>query len=852
MKHLAQSCGDRDSVLECGNPLPLCARQATTKSARGLAHSKTWRRFGRSLVNYVCSQALITVALVCGCLAQQSIRAADAMDMRGQEILTHFAEANRSWLIAPPSSVLNYRYVLQRLALTTSYAPEQTIGLKPGQHASVTIVCPGADANSVHGLEMNERTTTPFFFTPTEISHQLAMTTLNHTNASPVSRKTLLIGGRSYTTPSTPAEMGPRVTRPSANRAGSQSFRPAPWLALLFAPFLLTSAFAVAPPLQAEVTNVSVNGHMNDSQARLVIEAHLKGLQEQPAQPIFATVLEDSIHASLEKLSQSFRLQIDVVQGAPKEIALVLSGDGEIRQVTGDGLKDWSIRRAAGGVRYLVLHPQMVEPRRTNFLLAVTAETKVPDLPTTVTPLTLQSTQPELFHGYLRVVSDPAVDVQVVRPESVVPIEWQFLPESMRTVPKETAPEPLAFRFYGSGYSLPLRVSAADPEARRVVLRNFKLVGDLQAVRSLFTLTATADVKNPQGGSLNLLCGGVALTDVQQGPGWRLKLDHGQFVLVFDQAGTFPVRLEFNAVVRSSNDWNSIDFRTAPSALMPVVFEGLGADTQFQFAEAAKPERTGSNFVSYLPPDGSVKLSWKEARPEAEGKLFYAAEELAQIAVGPGLMRQTALLNFKVMQGELNRVALRLRGDGEVTRVQGDQILAWSVKPIPNAADRQLLVQFNQPQKDQFTFEVQMQTPLGAFPQATDTMQLRPEGATRFAGYIRIVNEGAVRLEVLQSSGLSQISPEQFPESDVTKTLFRTQASQRFAFRFSSAEYQLRLQADNILPELAVSEILAYHLGETELDLDAEIELDIREAPLRELACTCLGATPLHGSPRPA
>src|SRR6185503_3611372 len=38
-----------------------------------------------------------------------------------------------------------------------------------------------------------------------------------------------------------------------------------------------------------------------------------------------------------------------------------------------------------------------------------------------------------------------------------------------------------------------------------------------------------------------------------------------------------------------------------------------------------------------------------------------------------------------------------------------------------------------------------------------------------------------------------------------------------------------------ILPELTVSQVLAYHLGESELAMDAEIELDIREAPLRDL-----------------
>src|SRR6185369_1491491 len=125
----------------------------------------------------------------------------------------------------------------------------------------------------------------------------------------------------------------------------------------------------------------------------------------------------------------------------------------------------------------------------------------------------------------------------------------------------------------------------------------------------------------------------------------------------------------------------------------------------------------------------------------------------------------------------------------------------WNLEPIADSPDRRLLVQLNQPQKDAFALQVQMQTPLGAFPQVADALRLQPEGATRFAGYFRIVNEGAVRLEVAQASGLSQISPEQFPESAATRGALRAAGDQRFAYRFSSAEYSLRIQADQILPE---------------------------------------------------
>ena len=40
---------------------------------------------------------------------------------------------------------------------------------------------------------------------------------------------------------------------------------------------------------------------------------------------------------------------------------------------------------------------------------------------------------------------------------------------------------------------------------------------------------------------------------------------------------------------------------------------------------------------------------------------------------------------------------------------------------------------------------------------------------------------------------------------------------------------------DQVLPELSASEVVSYRLGENEQSIEAEIELEIREAPLREL-----------------
>jgi hypothetical protein len=368
-----------------------------------------------------------------------------------------------------------------------------------------------------------------------------------------------------------------------------------------------------------------------------------------------------------------------------------------------------------------------------------------------------------------------------------------------------------------------------------VTLRDFKLAGTLTNNQAVFTLSAIAKVQDTKGASLELLSGAVALTELAGNPKWHLRAEPNRYVVDFDRAGDYPIQLKFTAAVQQHDGWSAVDFHVAPTALQSVTLHGLADDTQFQFAGAARPERKGTDFVSYLPSDGAVRLSWKEARPETEGKLFYAAELLSQISVSPGLMHQAALFDFKVMQGEMSRVTLRLHGEGEVTRVQGDQVLSWNVEPMTGSADRRLVIQLNQPQKDQFSVQVHAQTPLGAFPQTSPAMQFQPDDATRLSGYLRVVNDGAVRLEIVQASGMSQISPGQFPETDATRAALRVTGSQCFAYRFSGGDFALKIQADQILPEVTASELVAYSHGENELGIDVEIELDIREAPLREL-----------------
>jgi hypothetical protein len=464
---------------------------------------------------------------------------------------------------------------------------------------------------------------------------------------------------------------------------------------------LICSLLLLSPSTQGqqELKNVSVTGGLQDGKARLIIEGWLNG-GTQDNKAIFATTVEDLVRVTSYKMSQEMLLTLDILDGNPKELPLAIRGDAEIRNVQGENLQDWSLRKESGGGRTLVLRPKVTEKPLTQLKLTVSAETVVSLESKDVSPLSLAPVQPGLLSGFVRIYASPELMLKPGKTEGLFPVDVQFLPERLRVKAGESDEMSLPYRVQGA-YTLAVSISLADPEARAVVLREVKIGGDIGDDSASFVLSAVARVRNPAGAKLKLLSGNVALTGLQPVAGWRVSLDQGAFVLVFDRAGDFPVELKFDAAVSQTSDtsgsWKTVQFQVAASPLQPIELKGLPADTQFEVANGARPERVDASFKSFLPADGNLKLSWKTTTPESGGKLFFAVEMTSQINFSPGLMRQVALLAAKVMQGELTKLVLVLKGTGEVTRVQGEQVLAWNVEQTTIPGERRLIVQFNQP-----------------------------------------------------------------------------------------------------------------------------------------------------------
>lgn len=583
---------------------------------------------------------------------------------------------------------------------------------------------------------------------------------------------------------------------------------------------LAAGAAGLAPAAQPAADPARVSTLLTPDGGRIVIEA--QGVPA-PVPLFFSATVDHAIQVGTSAITGEWRVRVRVVQGRPELFTLGLSGDGEIMEVTGSGLRDWSVRRT-GDNRLLDLRPLLPEgvtvPREFEFV--VRTRQREPAIPGTTAALIATPGEAVGFAARLIVRHESAVDLRVSAATGMIPLE--------SATPTEL--QPTEFHFTGSA-RLELRLARRGAAPREAEVLGASLSGQVdESSRSVaFRLRGQLRALQP-GARVPLLAGAAALVDRTSGDGWHIELvtsgENFAYELVAEREGLLAIDLGFAAALQENGDWRGVDFQMPAGAVVPLVLEGLGPDVEFSDTAAVVPAAAANgSWQGFLPANGSVSLAWKRQTETGEETLSFTSFEQTDVRVGAGLMRQTTQLTFRLLQGKLPALRLRLEGPGEVLGVDGPAVTGWKV--LPDGAARVLEVRLSRPFETEGVLVVRTQAVLGSFPVRAEPARFTPVGGVRHSGFVRVTNSGAVRLEVADVTGMLQLAPAQFPGAAVENG-----TRQVFVYRFPAATYGYRVVANHIQPEVAVTAIVTYELGETDRIIIADLELDVREAPLRD------------------
>lgn len=546
-----------------------------------------------------------------------------------------------------------------------------------------------------------------------------------------------------------------------------------------------------------------------------------------PPVPVFFSVTaEHTVRVSPTALAGEAVLQVTVLQGRPETLVVGVEGEGEVVAVNGSALRDWSIRQRGTGPtasRWLVLRPVLPEtgdgPR--SFEFTVQLRRADPPLPGVWRMPLILAGEAAGYVARCRIVPDAQIDVRLssLTGASALAGEGPSSRDLLISLRRDARIE--------------LQVTGRGASAREAELTETLVSGVLEPSGGSLRLRLRGVARAEQAGArLRLLSGGAALGEGAAGDGWQVDLVRDGAVFAYDlvlqRKGPVPVDLTFVAAVRADGDWRRVEFRLPAGAVVPVELTGLPDTVEFDPQSAVVPRRGQEAWRGFLPGDGSALLRWRERRETAEAALAFVSSEQSEVRLGDGLWRQVTTLDLRVLQGQLSRLRVQLEGPGDLVSVTGDSSISWTVRP-GTGAGRWLELEWGRPVEGSNSLVITSQAALGAFPATVEPLRLMPEGALRHAGLLRLGCRGAVRVDVTESSGLMQLAPDAFPGEAVEEGVTAV-----WVFRFPSAERLLRLRADPVLPEVTVSQVTTYALGEAERRIESAVELEIREAPVRE------------------
>ena len=271
----------------------------------------------------------------------------------------------------------------------------------------------------------------------------------------------------------------------------------------------------------------------------------------------------------METVTSEQKITFRIHQGKAETLTLGLGGAGEVTEVTGAGLRDWSVRVAENGARFLDVRPALVEakfPAELQVLVKTRAKVEKEDA-----GLLLPRPGPATgFSLMVNVTADPGVDLKMTQVEGLVPVEGAQ-----------------NRKFVGSGDALVnLNIVPAGSGSRGLEVMNSTLSGKVSPDGNSvsFRLTGTARSAG-MGSAAELLGGGAALADGVSGDGWHVALrksgEGWNYDLVAEREGEFPVDVSFEVPVARKGDWRILGFNLPAGVVVPVMIDGLAGDVDF-------------------------------------------------------------------------------------------------------------------------------------------------------------------------------------------------------------------------------------------------------------------------------
>ncbi|MFA5793603.1 MAG: hypothetical protein WC980_00835 [Candidatus Brocadiia bacterium] len=253
--------------------------------------------------------------------------------------------------------------------------------------------------------------------------------------------------------------------------------------------------------------------------------------------------------------------------------------------------------------------------------------------------------------------------------------------------------------------------------------------------------------------------------------------------------------------------------------VIPVKDATVSVQPEINFGVAKKGNST--EVLLYNTTAEEVVISWSSG-DAAKITPTYFADNRSIYTVSRGNLRIESIIDYDILQGDVDRVEIALSPELSVISVRGDNIRKWDIKNDKDS--KTLVIERSSSIPKSFTIELVTEKTLEQIPISFSAPKIQPLGVEREKGYIAINAQENVRVEALNTENISQV--------DIQEVAMERKPARPFdlIFKYLKTPFTLMLRADNIPPKVWADVVSIASLGKDSIKMDVGILYSIYDA----------------------
>ena len=380
-------------------------------------------------------------------------------------------------------------------------------------------------------------------------------------------------------------------------------------------------------------------------------------------------------------------------------------------------------------------------------------------------------------------------------------------------------------------------------DSNGIDIAKVEIVGQIEGQELTLGLSFEAETKSGEH-RLLLMQGDAVLQKLDQAKrDYKLAYDQSQkaYYAVWTRAGrhqidaTFVAKPEFDP----NSPWREARLEVPSGRMRSILLESVRAELEVDLPGAMRVRRQIQDghvtIAGIIGPGQPLVVRWKPQVKLADAKLVLSSQASTIVDVRAGLVRLDGLFDFQISQGQIESLSFQVPGGLRITALEGVNIRNWAITDTAEGV-RSLVVELSRPQEKEYRLRIRAEAGVEKLPCEVEVPAIEPTGGIRASGHLAVGTDSALQLVVLKSTGLTQIDGTVFPRVQAGPSQDRPIPSGKaFFYTYSGSRYGLRLAVDDIVPSYDVVGRLVATIKEDDLVVDAELELDVRDAPISEL-----------------